>query len=283
MVGIVIDDALVVLENTFRFMEEKGMPPFEAARLATADIGHAVLATTLSLAVIFIPVSFMSSIAGRFLYQFGITAAAAVMVSLLVSFTLTPMMCARMLHVSGSSGPSHGGHDAAGSRQGFYRWIEAGYMASLRFSMKHRVLVALLGVAVIGLSVPMYRLIRQDYLPTNVDDGQFEVRASAPEGVSLAAMDEVMRAVEGKLMSTPGISTVLGSTGGDYNAALSSGRIWVQLIPHDQRVFSWIRLGEGILQGDPFRGLPEQFQPARCDAERSKGAGSVQGHPIPDQ
>ena len=103
MVGIVIDDALVVLENTFRFMEEKGMSAFEAARLATADIGHAVLATTLSLAVIFIPVSFMSSIAGRFLYQFGITAAAAVMVSLLVSFTLTPMMCARMLHVSRDS------------------------------------------------------------------------------------------------------------------------------------------------------------------------------------
>ena len=99
MVGIVIDDALVVLENTFRFLEEKRMPPFEAARAATADIGHAVLATTLSLVVIFVPVSFMSSIAGRFLYQFGITAAAAVMVSLLVSFTLTPMMCSRMLRV----------------------------------------------------------------------------------------------------------------------------------------------------------------------------------------
>ena len=259
MVGIVIDDALVVLENTFRFMEEKGMPPFEAARLATADIGHAVLATTLSLAVIFIPVSFMSSIAGRFLYQFGITAAAAVLVSLLVSFTLTPMMCARMLHVPGSSGPSQGGHDAAGSRRGFYRWIDAGYMASLRFSMRHRALVALLGVAVIGLSVPMYRLIRQDYLPTNVDDGQFEVRASAPEGVSLAAMDEVMRAVESKLMSTPGISIVLGSTGGDYNGSLSSGRIWVQLIPHAQRVFSWIRLGEGVLQGDPFEAFRGNF------------------------
>jgi hydrophobic/amphiphilic exporter-1 (mainly G- bacteria), HAE1 family len=259
MVGIVIDDALVVLENTFRFMEEKGMPPFEAARLATADIGHAVLATTLSLAVIFIPVSFMSSIAGRFLYQFGITAAAAVLVSLLVSFTLTPMMCARMLHVPASSGPSQGGHDAAGSRRGFYRWIDAGYMASLRFSMRHRALVALLGVAVIGLSVPMYRLIRQDYLPTNVDDGQFEVRASAPEGVSLAAMDEVMRAVEGKLMSTPGISIVLGSTGGDYNGSLSSGRIWVQLIPHAQRVFSWIRLGEGVLHGDPFEAFRGNF------------------------
>src|SRR5688572_9389359 len=255
MVGIVIDDALVVLENTFRFMEEKGMAPLDAARLATADIGHAVLATTLSLAVIFVPVSFMSSIAGRFLYQFGITAAAAVMVSLLVSFTLTPMMCARMLHVSGNTGS----HDAARSRQGFYRWIDAGYMASLRFSMKHRVLVAAVGLAVIALSVPMYRLIRQDYLPTNVDDGQFEVRALAPEGVSLAAMDDVMRKVEGKLMATPGVTTVLGSTGGDYNGSLSSGRIWVQLVPHDERVFSWMRLGRGLLHGEPLEAFRNNF------------------------
>ena len=90
MVGIVIDDAIVVLENIFRFVEEKKMRPFEAAREATAEIGLAVMATTLSLVVIFVPVSFMSSISGRFLYQFGITAAVAVMVSLLVSFTLTP-------------------------------------------------------------------------------------------------------------------------------------------------------------------------------------------------
>src|SRR5262245_106544 len=144
MVGIVIDDALVVLENTFRFLEEKRMAPFLAARMATADIGHAVLATTLSLVVIFIPVSFMSSIAGRFLYQFGITAAAAVMVSMLVSFTLTPMMCARMLRTSDGAA----GHDLAKSRQGFYRWIDGGYMATLRFSMRHRIAVALMGVAV---------------------------------------------------------------------------------------------------------------------------------------
>src|SRR5262245_15527864 len=197
MVGIVIDDALVVLENTFRFLEEKRMPPFEAARAATADIGHAVLATTLSLVVIFVPVSFMSSIAGRFLYQFGITAAAAVMVSMLVSFTLTPMMCSRMLRVSGGGS----GHDAASSRQGFYRWIDGGYMATLRFSMRHRIAVALMGVAVIALAVPTYRLIRQDYLPTNVDDGAFEVRVTAPEGMSLAAMDNVMTTVESKLQS----------------------------------------------------------------------------------
>src|SRR5204863_1468338 len=94
MVGIVIDDAIVVIENIFRFLEEKKMRPFEAARAATAEIGLAVMATTLSLVVIFVPVSFMSSISGRFLFQFGITAAVAVLVSLFVSFTLTSMMSA---------------------------------------------------------------------------------------------------------------------------------------------------------------------------------------------
>jgi len=256
MVGIVIDDALVVLENTFRFMEEKKMGAFDAARAATADIGHAVLATTLSLVVIFVPVSFMSSIAGRFLYQFGITAAAAVMVSMLVSFTLTPMMCARMLHVSDDNS---GGHDAARSRQGFYRWIDAAYMASLNFSMKHRALVAVFGVAVIAISVPMYRLVRQDYLPTNVDDGQFEVRAVAPEGMSLAAMDDLMQTVSRKVQSTAGVTTVLTTTGGDYNGSLSSGRIWVQMVPHEKRVFSWVRLASGIIHADPFEAFRDNF------------------------
>src|SRR4029079_13278966 len=95
MVGVVIDDAIVVLENIFRWIEEKKLKPFEAARAATEEIGLAVMATTLSLVVIFVPVSFMSSISGRFLFQFGITAAVAVLVSLVVSFTLTPMMSAR--------------------------------------------------------------------------------------------------------------------------------------------------------------------------------------------
>src|SRR5205823_12121277 len=148
--------AIVVLENIFRFVEEKKMNSMRAAKEATADIGLAVMATTFSLVVIFLPVSFMSSISGRFLYQFGITAAAAVMVSLLVSFTLTPMMCSRMLRVPLDDGAAL---DAAKSRQGFYRWIDSGYMATLRFSMRHRFGIALLGVAVIALAIPMYRLI----------------------------------------------------------------------------------------------------------------------------
>ncbi len=131
MVGVVIDDAIVVLENIFRFIEEKRIDSKEAAREATKDIGLAVLATTLSLVVIFLPVSFMSSISGRFLYQFGITAAVAILVSLLVSFTLTPMMSSRLIRVSDVKG----GHDGPASRRGFYRYIDSGYSWMLAFAM----------------------------------------------------------------------------------------------------------------------------------------------------
>src|SRR4249920_3496021 len=128
MVGIVIDDAIVVLENIFRFIEEKGMNGFQAAREATAEIALPVLATTLCLVVIFIPVSFMSSISGRFLYQFGLTATVALLVSLLVSFTLTPMMSARLLRREDAGGGEHG---EANSRKGFYGYIDRSYTWSL--------------------------------------------------------------------------------------------------------------------------------------------------------
>src|SRR5262249_36463702 len=158
MVGVVIDDAIVVLENIFRFVEEKRMPPMEAARRATAEIGLAVLATTLSLVVVFVPVSFMSSISGRFLYQFGITAAAAILVSLLVSFTPTPTMSARLLHATESAG-------AARSRGGLYARLDAAYARWLAWALERRLLVALFAGLVIVSSVPLYGLIRQEYIP----------------------------------------------------------------------------------------------------------------------
>ena len=109
------------------------MRPFEAARAATAEIGLAVMATTLSLVVIFVPVSFMSSISGRFLYQFGLTAAVAVLVSLLVSFTLTPMMSARLLRGNGEE--SKGSGEEPHSRSGFYHVIDRFYTWLLRWVM----------------------------------------------------------------------------------------------------------------------------------------------------
>jgi HAE1 family hydrophobic/amphiphilic exporter-1 len=97
MVGIVIDDAIIVLENIFRFIEEKGMSPYEAAIQGTREIGLAVMATTLSLLAVFLPVGFMGGIVGRFMSSFGFTSAFAIAVSLLVSFTLTPMLCSRFV------------------------------------------------------------------------------------------------------------------------------------------------------------------------------------------
>ena len=159
MVGIVIDDAIVVLENIFRFVEEKRMGPFEAARAATADIGLAVMATTLSLVVIFVPVSFMSCVSGRFLYQFGLTAAVSVLVSLLVSFTLTPMMSARMLRAGGrrqasTTQPGRGGASTAASTR-------LRVAAPARDPSTGRVVVGLVAVAVIASSVPLYGLVKR--------------------------------------------------------------------------------------------------------------------------
>jgi HAE1 family hydrophobic/amphiphilic exporter-1 len=250
MVGIVIDDAIVVLENIFRFIEEKKMQPFAAAREATAEIGLAVTATTLSLVVIFIPVSFMSSVSGRFLFQFGLTAAVAVMVSLVVSFTLTPMMSARLLRPHFASGAD--ASQLASSRGGFYRWLDHGYMAVLAFALRRRVLIASLALGVMFASLPLYALVKQEYIPSDVDEAEFDVNVTGPERVSLAAMDEVMQAIEADLQKTPGVRLVLTSLGGNFLGSLNQGRAYVRLAPHEERIFSVTRLWESFLRGDPF-------------------------------
>ncbi len=251
MVGIVIDDAIVVLENIFRFVEEKGMSPFEAARAATADIGMAVTATTFSLVIIFIPVSFMSSISGRFLYQFGITAAVAVMVCLLVSFTLTPMMSARLLGKGERDGGGGGG--APRSRAGFYRRIDEGYTRALEYSLRHRGAVALLSLGVMLSVVPLYSVIRQDYLPADADEGEFTVSVVAPQGTSLASMDEIMNALVREVRDVRGVHLVLTSAGGGWIGGVSEGRMYVQLAPHGERVFSISRLLKETLRLRPWK------------------------------
>ncbi|HEY7649672.1 MAG TPA: efflux RND transporter permease subunit [Methylomirabilota bacterium] len=247
MVGIVIDDAIVVLENIFRFVEEKKIGPFEAAREATRDIGLAVLATTFSLVVIFVPVSFMSSISGRFLYQFGLTASAAVLVSLLVSFTLTPMMSARLLRTSDAAGD----HDEARSRQGFYAWLDRGYAWALGWSMRHRLVVALASVLVIASCVPLYRLVRQEYVPSDVDEAEFEMLIFGPEGMSLAAMDEAMQALVAEIRTVPGVRTVLIQSGGSFLNRVNQGYGYVRIAPHEERTVNVAKFWAGLRRGDP--------------------------------
>ena len=256
MVGIVIDDAIVVLENVFRFVEEKKMRPFEAAREATADIGLAVMATTFSLVVIFVPVSFMSSISGRFLYQFGLTAAASVLVSLLVSFTLTPMMCARMLRAEDAAAGGEG-HGGAASRAGFYAWLDRGYTWSLRMAMRHRWAVVVISVLVLVSTIPIYRQVKQEYIPSDVDESEFEVLVFGPEGMSLAAMDEAMQALATEARATRGVALTLASAGGSFLARVNQGYMYVRTVPHTERTVSLTRLWDGLRRGDPlaaFRG-----------------------------
>jgi HAE1 family hydrophobic/amphiphilic exporter-1 len=249
MVGIVIDDAIVVLENIFRFVEEKKMKPFEAARAATAEIGLAVMATTLSLVVIFVPVAFMSSISGRFLYQFGLTAAVAVLVSLLVSFTLTPMMSARLLR--GEDTITGGDHEGAGSRRGFYAWIDRHYERMLQWSMAHRIAVMICAGLVVLSSLPLYAMVQQEYIPSNVDEAEFEINITAPQGVSLAAMDEIMRAVEKELRAIPLVRLMLCDAGGGFIGGVGTGGCYVRIAPHEQRIFSLGRLWHETLNGQP--------------------------------
>jgi HAE1 family hydrophobic/amphiphilic exporter-1 len=258
MVGVVIDDAIVVLENIFRFIEEKKMSPMEAARKATADIGLAVMATTLSLVVIFLPVSFMSSISGRFLYQFGITAAVAIMVSLLVSFTLTPMMSSRLLRADDATG--HGGHggddrtgEVAASRRGFYGLIDRIYTRMLTLSMRHRLVVAVLAIGVIFSSVPLYRSVKQEFIPSNIDEAEFEVSVNAPEGTNFVVMNEAMLAIEDEISKVPGVRLVLGSVGGGFISSLNQGDAYIRIAPHGERTFSISRFWRETLNGTPLK------------------------------
>jgi HAE1 family hydrophobic/amphiphilic exporter-1 len=248
MVGVVIDDAIVVLENIFRFIEEKGMPAREAAKEATRDIGLAVLATTLSLVVIFLPVSFMSSISGRFLYQFGITAAVAILVSLLVSFTLTPVMSSRLIRVKDA-----GGHGQASSRKGFYRWIDKGYTWMLSLAMRHRVAVSAVSILVILSVIPLYRSVKQEFIPSNVDEAEFEVNINGPEGTNMQVMNAAMLEIEKQIMATPGVRLVLSSAGGSFLGGLNSGSAYVRIAPHEERTLSLTRIWNELKKGKPWQ------------------------------
>ena len=255
MVGIVIDDAIVVLENIFRFVEEKKMSPMEAAKQGTGEIALAVLATTLSLAVIFVPVSFMSSVSGRFLYQFGITAAVAVMVSLLVSFVLTPTLSARMLgKEAAKAGASHHGQ---GSRGGFYHYIDVFYTTLLKFVMRYRIATAVVAGCVMLSGVLLFGIVQQGFLPQGADDAEFRVQLEGPENISFGAMNQVLAAVETDLLKIPEIKTILAEAGGGFIGGVNTGDIHIGLAPHAQRYWSFTRMIKGFFKLDPmeaFRG-----------------------------
>ncbi|WP_169976939.1 efflux RND transporter permease subunit [Tautonia rosea] len=265
MVGVVIDDAIVVLENVFHCIEERGMDPYEAAIRGTREIGPAVLATTLSLIIVFLPVSFLSSVTGRMLYEFGITASVAILVSMLVSFSLTPMMCSKLLR------PGMPDPENPGSRRGFYGVIERTYLGLLGLAMRFRWLVLLVSVLVIASNITLYNHVKRDYIPTNVDESEFEIRVETGEGASLVSTDEAMRVAEDFLLDEPGVTTVLTTIGGW--GSVNRGEMFVRLQDIETRTFSLGRLFRGLLNGDPgeaFRGNFSQQEKMVAVRERLK-------------
>jgi hydrophobic/amphiphilic exporter-1 (mainly G- bacteria), HAE1 family len=228
-VGIVIDDAIVVLENIYRRMEEKGESRYTAAIAGTKEIGLAVLATTLSLVAVFLPVAFMSGIVGRFMNSFGITMAFAIMVSLLVSFTLTPMLSARWLKPPQKG---EGAHTSKNSR--FYGPIERGYMVILRWSMAHRWVIVLACVGAI-FSIPVLgRIAPKNFLPIE-DESQFAVTMRAPEGTSLDGTRLIATRIASEIEKTPGVLYSLTTIGDDPQRTTNLATIYVKLVPAQKR------------------------------------------------
>jgi HAE1 family hydrophobic/amphiphilic exporter-1 len=235
-VGIVIDDAIVVLENIYRFVEEKGRPPMQAAVEATREIGLAVLATTLSLVAIFVPVGFMGGIVGRFMTSFGFTMSFAILVSLLVSFTLTPMLAARWIKMKPRREDA-GGHviEERTSRESrIFSALDSGYTSILRWSLAHRGIVAGIAGLVLLSSVPLFMVANKNFLP-NDDQAEFEVGVRAPEGTSLEATEIIANRIASRIQRLPGVSYTLVSIADDPARTQNAGSIYVRLAPVDER------------------------------------------------
>jgi HAE1 family hydrophobic/amphiphilic exporter-1 len=227
-VGIVIDDAIVVLENIYRFIEEKGMPPLLAAVEATREIGLAVMATTLSLVAIFAPVGFMSGMVGRFMASFGLTMSFAVIVSLFVSFTLTPMMSAYWLKAPPKDAKKDSKHNL------LFEPLDRFYTRLLEWAMAHRGIVSIATIVLLLSSVPLFMVTKVNFTPED-DQSQFDISLRAPEGTSLAAMDVLTNRLATAVRKIPEVDFTLTTVAGDAAGTLNTATILVRLHPIEER------------------------------------------------
>jgi len=252
-VGIVIDDAIVVLENIFRYIEEKKYKPFDAAIEATREISLAVMATTLSLVVIFAPVIFLGGIPGRFLKSFGLTAAAAIVISLLVSFTLTPMLSSRFIRVREAGEPGEAGGHGASKEFGLYRWMERTYIRILEWSLAHRKTMVVVCTLTFLTLIPLLSRIGKDFFPED-DQDELEVTVKTPEGTSLEGTDAVMQRMEDRIRQLPEVRHILTTINSSGFGSVTDGSIYVRLSPLSERdisQFEVMRMARENLQDFP--------------------------------
>jgi len=285
-VGIVIDDAIVVLENIHRTMEEKNLSARRAASLATREIALAVMATTLSLVVIFLPLAFMQGRVGRFFSSYGVTVAFAIMVSLFISFTLTPMLASRFLRHAADERirekKAHGGR--------LLRFIGDHYMDVLGWGLRHRWAVMLGAGACVASLFVLFPLSRFTYFPQD-DTSDFEVALQAPEGCSLQRTAELCSELEARLKSirmagqqaiTDTLVTV-GETSGRVGKAEGSviqASIYCRLPPLGGRLSQWLgrtrRWSQFEVMGRA-RGILADFPDVRSSVQRIGNIGGGGG------
>ena len=225
-IGLLIDDAVVVRENIYRHME-RGEDPITAARRGTAEIGLAVMATTFTIVAVFVPVAFMGGVVGRFFRQFGLTVTAAVLVSLFVSFTLDPMLSARVVR---PILPGHRQRLAAGRLAGpiirFQDQLEAGYRRLIGWALRHRAKVAIAALVLFALSLSLTRFMGSTFM-TPEDRGEFLVNLEMPAGISIDEMDRVTRRAEGLVRKNGHVRTLYTVIGAGEEANKSSIRVYV--------------------------------------------------------
>jgi len=220
-IGILIDDAIVVLENIYRRMEE-GESPMKASLEGSSEIGLAVMATTLSIVAVFVPVAFMKGLIGKFFFEFGITVTVAVLVSLFVSLTLTPMMTSRFLSYRAKHGKLYlfleKGFDA----------IFAVYEPLLAMALRNRWKVILLaGASVVG-GLLLFGILGKEFMPAD-DQGRYLVRLEMPIDYSLQRSDSAMKIIDEQLRKRPEVLSTFYVTGSDLTPDVNKCKIYVNL------------------------------------------------------
>ncbi len=236
-VGIVIDDAIVVLENIYRHVEEKGYTPFRAAIDGTKEIALAVMATTLSLVIIFVPIAFMTGYARRYVYQFGWTMAFSIIVSLLVSFTLTPMLSSRLLKSRSDDEKGekqdkpHEHHASKESK--FFIILDRAYGWMLEWSLKHRAIFVIICLAVFATTFPLSNSIGRDWIPPD-DQSELMVSLDTPEGTSLVATSAAIEEMSERMKSeVKGVDFVVPQV--PPEGRMNHSHIYIKLIDASKR------------------------------------------------
>ena len=228
--GFVVDDAIVVLENTARHIES-GMERMQAALLGAKEVGFTVLSISLSLVAVFIPLLFMQGQVGRLFREFAVTLSAAVLISLVISLTTTPMMCAWLLPPGGDGGERTPQRRVARWAEGAYRRVLGWYAASLDWALASLGMVVLILVAMIGLNVYLFSVVPKGYFPQQ-DTGQLNGGLRADQSISAQAMGDKLRQVVNIVRRDPAVATVVGFTGG---ARAGGGFMFVTLKPPSER------------------------------------------------